>query len=113
MWMSLRNGVIQLAEGKPLAFRGARGVELECTDGRVWLTVEGQAGDFLLARGERLRIDSNGLALVEGLPGGAIRLLSAAPWPVRWANHLLLALRRALLRRVRRRSLRPLAVSAR
>jgi len=86
MRMSLRNGVIQLAEGKPLAFRGARAVHLECTEGRVWLTVAGQAGDFLLGKGERLRIESNGLALVEGFPAGSIRLVSVTPWPIRWAN---------------------------
>ena len=86
MRKSLRNGVIQLAENRPLAFRGGRGVHLECTEGMVWLTVEGQPGDFLLAKGERLRIDNNGLALVEGLPSGAIRLVSEAPWAIRWAN---------------------------
>ena len=86
MRMSLRNGVIQVTEGKPMAFRDARDVHLECTEGIVWLTVEGQAGDFLLAKGERLRIESDGLALVEGSPSGAIRLIGAAPWPIRWAN---------------------------
>lgn len=76
MRISLRNEVVQLAEGKPLAFRGAHGIYLECTEGMVWLTIEGQLGDFLLAKGERLRIESNSLALVEGLPSGAIRLVS-------------------------------------
>ena len=78
MLMLLRNMVFQLAEEKQLAFQDARGVHLECTEGVVWLTVEGQPGDFLLAKGERLRIDSNGLALVQGLPSGAVRLLSEA-----------------------------------
>ncbi|MFA6310689.1 MAG: DUF2917 domain-containing protein [Sterolibacterium sp.] len=84
--MSLKNAVIQLVDGKPLAFQGARGVDLECTEGKVWLTLEGQAGDFLLARGERLRIESNGLGLVEALRSGAIRLVDEAHWAVRWAN---------------------------
>lgn len=88
MRMSLRNGVIQVAEGAPLAFRGARHVHLECTAGRVWLTVAGQPGDFLLGKGERLRIESNGLALVEGFPFGSIQLISVTPWPIRWANRL-------------------------
>lgn len=86
MKMSLRNVVIQLADGKPLAFQGARGVHLECTAGRVWLTLEGQAGDFVLAEGGRLRIEGNGLALVEGAPTGAIRLVGAAHWAIRWVN---------------------------
>jgi len=86
MRMSLRNELIQLAEDRPLAFRGARGFHLECAEGRVWLTVEGQAGDFFLAKGERLSIESDGLALVEGFPSGAIRLVSEVPWTTLLAN---------------------------
>jgi hypothetical protein len=92
MRVSLRNGAIQLAAREPLAFRGARGVHLECADGMVWLTVEGQSGDFLLAKGQQLRIESNGLALVEGFPSGAIRLASEASWPMRWGNRILSSL---------------------
>jgi hypothetical protein len=78
MWISLQNGVILLADGKPLAVRGARGIHIECTEGKVWLTVEDQPGDFMMCKGEQLRIESNGLALVEGLPSGAIRLLGGS-----------------------------------
>jgi len=49
MQMSLKNMVIQLVERKHLAFKEAHGVYLECTEGLVWVTVEGQSGDFLLA----------------------------------------------------------------
>lgn len=92
MWVSLRNGLIKLSENQPLAFRGARGMQVECTEGRVWLTIEGQAGDFFLTPGESLRIESNGLALIEGLPLGTVRLLRHTPWPIRSANRLLRAL---------------------
>lgn len=78
MWLSLRNGTIPLADGRLLAIRGARGVELECTAGRVWLTVEGQPGDVVLGAGERSRITGPGLVLVEGLPAGAVHLLKPA-----------------------------------
>jgi hypothetical protein len=80
MQTPLANGVIQLVEGESLAFRAARNHRLECTAGVVWLTVEGQAGDFLIAQGEGVYIESNGLALVEGMPFGAIRLVSDAAW---------------------------------
>ena len=83
MLMTLRNMVIQLAEGKSLAFRGARDVHLECTEGMVWLTVEGQPGDFLLAKGEQVRIESNGLALIQGLPSGSVQLVSMARSSIR------------------------------
>jgi hypothetical protein len=83
MRISLANGVIQLAAGTPLALRGARNVELECTEGVVWLTLEGEPEDYLLAAGERMRIGRGGLALVEGNPAGAIRLIDASSWAVR------------------------------
>ena len=83
MLMSLGNMVIQLNEGKRLAFRDARDMHLECTEGMVWLTVEGQPGDFLLAKGERMRIKSNGLALIQGLPSGSVRLVSMARSSIR------------------------------
>lgn len=86
MQILLRNGVVQLAEGKPLAFRGAHGIHIECTEGMVWLTIKGQPGDFLLAKEERLRIESNGLALVQGLPSGTIRLVSEPRCQIRWKN---------------------------
>ena len=78
MIMSLHNMVIQLAEGKRLAFRGGRDVHLECIEGRVWLTVEGQLCDLLLAKGERLRIGSNGLTIIQGLPSGSVQLVDMA-----------------------------------
>ncbi|NMG74400.1 DUF2917 domain-containing protein [Aromatoleum diolicum] len=89
MRMSLSNGIIQLDALKPLAIRDARGVRLECTAGRVWLTVQGQPGDFYLAAGDGLCLASNGLALVEGMPRGSVRLVAHSPWPVRWAGRLL------------------------
>ncbi len=80
MRISLGNGIIKLAKGKPLAFRGARNVHLECTEGMVWLTLEGRPDDYFIAKGEQMRIENNGLVLVEGNPSGAIGLVSAASW---------------------------------
>lgn len=81
MWLSLKQGRLQLNGDAPVAFRRARGYWIECLDGRIWLTVNGQAGDFLLSAGERLRIESNGLALVAGLPAGSMRIYREAAWP--------------------------------
>ncbi len=77
MRISLRNMVIQLTERKMMAIRDARDTEIECTEGIVWLTIEGQPGDFLLAQGENLRIESNGLALIQGMPYGLVKLFRA------------------------------------
>ena len=76
-----------------MAFRGARGSYLECTKGLVWLTIEGQPGDFYLELGSGVRIASNGLVLIEGMPTGEIRQTREVPWPIRWASRLLSMLR--------------------
>ncbi|BAL25655.1 DUF2917 domain-containing protein [Azoarcus sp. KH32C] len=89
MRMLSSNGTIQLDEWSPLAFRDARGLRVQCTHGRIWVTVEGQAGDFFLVAGESMRIDSKGLVLIEGVPRGNVRIVAAAPWPVRLAGRML------------------------
>lgn len=81
MKMSFKDMVIQLAEGKMLAFQGARDVHLECTEGMIWLTIEGQSGDFLLTKGERQCIESNGLGLIQGLPSGSVQLVAQGLQP--------------------------------
>lgn len=78
MQMALGNSVIQLGDRKILAFRGARDAYLECIDGFVWLTVEGHACDVVLAKGERVRIEKNGLGLIQGLPSGSFQLVRMA-----------------------------------
>jgi hypothetical protein len=89
MRMSLGNGVVQLVEGSPLSLRGARGFLLECTEGRVWCTLDGMSQDFVFGMGERVRIENNGLVLVTGSPCGSIRLISEVPLPSRWGNKVI------------------------
>lgn len=77
MWITLQHGSLRLAADTPASFRRARGTVLECTEGRLWITITGQAGDFLLAAGERLTVSSDGLGLVEGFPAGVLRVVPA------------------------------------
>ena len=79
MRMSLHNMEIQLAERKVLTIRGARDTRIECNEGMVWITIEGQPGDFLLGKGEHLLIRSKGLVLIQGMPYGLVKLASALP----------------------------------
>lgn len=101
MQLAIGKRVIRLEEDAPLAFRGARGVLVECVEGSIWLTVEGQAGDFFLRRGDSLRIDSEGLALVDGLPRGAVRFHRPVRWPLAWLGRRLGGVARAIRGRLR------------
>ena len=89
----LSNKPTRLGMGEIVAFRGARGSYLECTRGMVWLTIEGQPGDFYLEQGSGVRIASNGLVLIEGMPTGEICQIREVPWPIRWTSRLLSTLR--------------------
>lgn len=74
MHIVLEDMVVQLSDRRRLAFRGARNVFLECINGLVWLTIEGQQDDIVLNEGEIFRIESNGLAIIQGLPSGSIHM---------------------------------------
>jgi hypothetical protein len=74
MKIDLGSGELCLADNHPLSLREARGLRVVCMAGTVWLTVEGEAGDIFLRAGQSYRIASNGLALLESIGGGRIRL---------------------------------------
>jgi hypothetical protein len=82
MQIFLEQIVIQLSERKRLVFSDARNINLECTEGLVWITIEGQQGDFILKKGERLCIESNGLAVIQGIPSGSIQMHCPATVPL-------------------------------
>lgn len=88
----LSNQTTLLGLGEVVAFRGAHGSYLECTQGRVWLTIEGQPGDFYLEQGSGVRIASNGLVLIEGMPTGEVRQTREVPWPIRWTSRVISSL---------------------
>jgi hypothetical protein len=68
---------IALAAGELLRLDSARGVEIECEAGRVWITEEDSPGDVWLGAGERVRLAGRGLALVEAQRSSRVRLVGA------------------------------------
>jgi len=90
MEFDLHAGELVLAENRPLAGRRARGARIVCTGGTVWITVAGEAGDIFLHAGQSHRIESNGLALLEAIGHGSIRIQPPArPLPGRWLRDFL------------------------
>ncbi|EXI78713.1 MAG: hypothetical protein AW10_02867 [Candidatus Accumulibacter appositus] len=82
MDFDLYNSELYLAHNAPVRLMSARGVRIVCTAGRVWLTVEGEAGDILLAAGESHLVRGRGLALLEAIGDGRVRF-EKAPHPLR------------------------------
>lgn len=74
MQLDLHDCELCLADNAPVRLSRARGLTVRCTAGRVWLTVDGEAGDIILVAGQFHRIRSNGLALLEAIGSGRVRL---------------------------------------
>lgn len=54
-----------LAPGAVLRLAPARGLEVACEAGHLWITEEGQPCDVWLAPGQRVRLVGEGVAVVE------------------------------------------------
>ena len=62
-----------LKENHPLAAVHARGVCIRCTEGRIWITVSGQAEDIFLDAGESWICEGDGLLLIDALDRAQVK----------------------------------------
>lgn len=69
---------ISLADNSPLCLRGARGACITCTAGTVWITVADEPGDIFLTPGQAHVVRGRGLAIVESMGAGSIRIARPA-----------------------------------
>ena len=88
MNIELSSTIIQVTETNKVSFSKAHNTRLECLEGIIWLTFDDLDGDFLLTAGEHLLINSNGLALISGLPSAKIRLTTPAIQPTAFSRLL-------------------------
>jgi hypothetical protein len=56
--------VLALRKNDLLRLRRAAGTSIEVLSGRVWVTEDGRAADYLLGPGRRYRVCGDGLVLV-------------------------------------------------
>lgn len=80
MKIDLSAGEIQLANNQPICARQARGLSITCTSGVIWITVDGEPGDTYLMAGQTHELNSNGLAIIESIGDGRIRLHQPEPF---------------------------------
>lgn len=74
-----RNAVpAELAARRTLELRNAEGVCLTCLEGMLWITLEHDTRDIVLAAGESFRVDRAGLTLVHALRPSRIRMAERA-----------------------------------
>jgi len=75
MDIDFRSGELCLQHNRPIRLSDARDMDIICTDGKIWITADGEAGDTFLNSGESFRVRSTGRVLVESLGAGKIRLV--------------------------------------
>lgn len=74
MKFDLSASEIKLTNNQPICARQARGLRVTCTSGVIWITVDGEPGDTYLTAGQTHELHSNGLAIIESIGEGRIRL---------------------------------------
>lgn len=70
---------MRLAKSVVVQLRGARGTEIRCTGGQIWITEEGHATDFFIGAGERHRVRSDGRVVVEALRNAILQIVRLGP----------------------------------
>ena len=78
---------IRLIDNCPISLRGARGLRITCTSGTIWITVAGEPGDTFLGAGQSHVVQGNGLAIIESIGSGGIRIGRAGTMPA-WRSWL-------------------------
>ena len=63
--------------GEVLRLPRARGLEVACDSGHLWITEEAQPDDVWLAPGQRVRLVGEGLAVLEAKGAARLRILGA------------------------------------
>ena len=81
MHLDLHQALVPLTSPVPLRLQSARGTRVRSLAGTLWVTVDGDDTDHVLARGESWVIDSDAPVLVAPLQGTATVGLSDQPEP--------------------------------
>lgn len=74
MKIDLEPGEVCLSDNHPICLRQARGLRVTSTAGTIWITVTGESGDIFLGPGQTYEVSSNGLAIIESIGNGRVRL---------------------------------------
>jgi hypothetical protein len=74
MKVNLTHGAIDLARGKLVSLDAAAGWALSVSHGSIWLTSPEMPGDFILHRGQSIRLTGNAHVVAEAMRDSCIRL---------------------------------------
>lgn len=70
-----RNGIQEMAKASIQEIKQALGVTIECLEGSVWITLDGDVRDLVLDAGQTCKIDRKRRALIQALDTARVRLV--------------------------------------
>ena len=70
-----RPSVQEMAKNKILEIKQAMGVTIECLEGSVWVTLDGDMRDVILDAGHAFKVDRKQLTLIQALDTARVRLI--------------------------------------
>jgi len=88
MQIALTQASITLERYHALSMTDAAGAEVEVRTGQVWLTMDGDARDILLAPGDTHAIQRDGLTLISAIEPSVVRVQHPLPQPSAWSRWL-------------------------
>ena len=71
----MRPSVQEIARDKILEIKQALGVTIECLDGSVWITLDGNMRDVILDAGQSFCVDRMQRTLIQALATARVRLI--------------------------------------
>lgn len=73
----LESPVLALEAGQVLALDGARGTRIQPREGTLWITLEGEARDFIVGAGETFAVPRGGRTVVQAMSPARVALREA------------------------------------
>ncbi len=74
MNIDISGSTLSLQRDAMITLREAIGVQVECLDGSLWITQEGEAQDTVLSSGEDFLVNHTGLTLILALRPSQLRV---------------------------------------
>ncbi|MGB4118157.1 MAG: DUF2917 domain-containing protein [Polaromonas sp.] len=71
----MRSSAQEIARDKILEIKHALGVTIECLDGSVWITLDGNMRDVILNAGQSFCVDRMQRTLIQALTTARVRLI--------------------------------------
>lgn len=73
----MRPSVQEIAKDKILEIKQALGVTIECLEGSVWVTLDGNMRDVILDAGQSFHVDRKQRVLIQALATARVRMMQS------------------------------------